>query len=297
MAGPSNKRVAPPVSAAQQHRKKDQSDPSDWTDLSDRVVSLALAAIVAESDEGKRAECLETFVAGISAAKIRSSLEALRRLPADDGSAQAISGLLRRWITLDASAASLWVKRLPPGQLRDRSLSDVAIEWANVDLASSSVWARQLPNPAEHDSALLAIAAEALRTDPTESLRLVFDLPSSPERDSLLSQAAMEWASRDAPAALAWARQITDDSLRQTLLAAITTAWSDRDPESAARVAALEIPEGRSQSDAVMGIIARWAQDQPELAAEWADQFAPGDLRQSAFDAIDTLEKSKTEEP
>jgi hypothetical protein len=154
-----------------------------------------------------------------------------------------------------------------------------------------------LPNPSEHDAALLGIAAEALRTNPTESLRLSMDLPPGPERDPLLAHAVMEWASRDGPAAAAWAREIADESLRQTLLVAITTAWSDTDPESAARVAALEIPAGPSQSEAVVGIIARWAQTQPDLATEWADQLAPGELRQNAFDCIDSLEKAGKYEP
>jgi hypothetical protein len=46
-----------------------------------------------------------------------------------------------------------------------------------------------------------------------------------------------------------------------------------------------------------MGIIARWAQSQPDLATEWADQLAPGELRQNAFDCIDAIGKSRTDEP
>lgn len=296
IAGSSNKTGYPPVSPAhgftsphlRSQDRPDQTDPS---------ISRALAAIAAEADDSKRAESLETFITGIPAGEIRSTLETLRHLSADDGATQAISSLLRRWTTLDAAAAARWAERLQPGVLRDHSLSNVAIEWANNDLANSSAWARQLPNPAEHDAALLAIASEALRTDPTEALQLVVDLPAGSGRDPVLTHAAMEWASRDGPAALAWARQVADESLRPMLLAAITTAWSDTDPESAARSAALEIPEGRSQSDAVMGIIARWAQTQPELATEWADQLAPGELRQNAFDCIDALEKARVDGP
>lgn len=270
---------------------------SDRSDQSDPAILRALAAIAAEADDNQRSESLETFIAGILPAEVRSTLEALRHLPSDELTTGAISSILRRWTTMDAPAAALWAERLPHGPLRDLSLSAVAIEWANLDLANSSAWARQLPTSSEHDTALLAIAAEAVRTDPTEALRLAVDLPPGPERDPLLTHAAMEWASRDAPAAIVWAQQVTDESLRHTLLAAITTAWSDTDPESAARVAALEIPEGPSQSDAVMGIIARWAQSQPDLATEWADQLAPGELRRSAFDCIEALEKARTDKP
>jgi hypothetical protein len=123
-------------------------------------------------------------------------------------------------------------------------------------------------------------------------LRLSAQLPADPQQDDLMRHAAMEWASQDGPAAAEWARRLPDGPVRDRLIAVIATEWSSRDPVSAAEMATLEIPAGRVQSDAVIGIVQRWGQSQPGLAAAWVDQFPAGDLKQTAWENLEPAGKT-----
>jgi hypothetical protein len=253
-------------------------------DKSPREVFLqnAVTAIQAEEDPDKREAMLAALVAQHAVTDIQFTLDELPRLGQSDLAADLGQRLLRRWAASDGHAAAAWAVQLPAGPMREAALSDVAIEWANSGLSDAATWACQLPSPTERDAAALAVANEAVRSDPVEALGLAAEMSANPQRDQLIRHAAMEWAAQDGDAAASWARQITDPSLRDQVLADVATAWSDRDPVSAAGLAATEIPAGRPQSDAVVGIIERWAQQQPEQAADWVEKFPASELKPTA---------------
>ena len=46
------------------------------------------------------------------------------------------------------------------------------------------------------------------------------------------------------------------------------------------------MPSGRTRDNALIGIIQRWAQQQPEEVRAWAAAFPDGELKQSAEDWI-----------
>jgi hypothetical protein len=145
-----------------------------------------------------------------------------------------------------------------------------------------------LPDPAEHDSTLLAIANEAIRSEPVAAVDLAVNLPAGTQRDELIRHAAMEWAAQDGESAGNWARQIPDIYLRNQVLSAVATAWGETNPQSAATLAIGEI-SGRAQSDAVIGIVQRLAQRQPEQAAAWVELFPAGELKQTAIEKLAPL--------
>jgi hypothetical protein len=95
-----------------------------------------------------------------------------------------------------------------------------------------------------------------------------------------------EWASKDGQSAAQWARQIQAGTLREQALGCIATAWGDSDPFSAATLAVSELPAGRTQDDAVVGIARRWAQRQPEQAAAWVEGFPAGELKVTAVENV-----------
>jgi hypothetical protein len=262
-----------------------------WNESSAAAFSLAnaLAAIQAEEDSQKREEMLAALVDQIAIADIQSTLNELQQLGPSDLIGDFSLRLVRRWAENDGHAAAAWVEQLPEGPMREDALSGVAIEWANTGLEDATTWASQLPDPAEQDSALLAVANEAIRSQPVEALDIAVELPQDAQRDELIRHAAMEWGSQDGKSAADWARQITDVPMRDQTLSAIATAWSETDPLSAATLAVQDISEGRSQSDAVIGIIQRWAQQQPEQAAAWVEQFPAGELKQTAIANLASL--------
>lgn len=102
-------------------------------------------------------------------------------------------------------------------------------------------------------------------------------------------RAASEWAATDPESAVAWAHQIADPTLRDSVLAGVAAAWGDADPVAAATLAAKGLPPGRQQADAVIAIVQRWAQTDPQAAAQWVAEFPESTLRATALDNLANL--------
>ena len=149
-------------------------------------------------------------------------------------------------------------------------LETASLAWGACDPASAAQWARSLRDEAERTLALTNIAGEAVRSAPLLALDLAQSLPE-PARNEIVPRAAAQWAAQDPAAAADWARQIPAESLRATTLAGIATA-----------LALKELPAGRLQSDTIVSIVQRWAQQSPSDAEAWVNQFPKSDLRDAA---------------
>jgi hypothetical protein len=252
---------------------------------SDGLLKEKVASIRGEEDAERRRALLRGLVEDCAVEEIRGILDELL----GSGEDAACVALLRRWAEVDGRAAARWAEGLPAGRLREEALAGVAVVWANQAMTDAAAWAGHLKDGPERESAVLAVAGEALRSDPVEALRLAMDLPANAQQEELVRHGAMEWAAQDAPAAAQWARQITDESLRERAMAAIATEWSTADPVAAATLAMWEISKGKAQSDAVMGIVQRWAQTQPDQAAAWVARFPEGELKETALENLEVL--------
>ncbi len=249
----------------------------------------AMMAIQAEQEPEKRESMLAALVNQPAVTDIQSTLDELLRLGQSELVDDLSQRLLHRWAVSDGHAAAAWAEQLPAGPMRETALSEVAIDWANSSLSDAATWAHQLTSAPERAATMLAVANEAVRSDPVQALSLAAEMSANPQRDQLIRHAAMEWAVQDGDAAAKWARQITNPSLRDQVLADVATAWSDHDPISAAGLAVAEIPPGQAQSDAVVGIIERWAQQQPEQAADWVEKFPASELKPTAVANVATM--------
>lgn len=194
--------------------------------------------------------------------------------------------MIRRWAGNDPSAASRWAAGLTSPPEREDAIQTVAISWASRDLDGSARWARQLPGDAERQRALISAAYEASRRTPVAALHLAADLPGSQPRDEMILHAARQWAANDPKQAIDWGQKIQDQTLRNQVLGAIVTSWSETDPHAAAVAAVSLLPPGRQQNDAVVGIVKRWKQQEPQPAAAWVAQFPQGSLRQTALESL-----------
>ena len=202
--------------------------------------------------------------------------------------------LLRQWAANDPHAAADWVSQSPGGgPARSEAINTVAIAWANQNLADAAQWVRQLPGEGERTAALSAAAYEAARTQPLEALRLGSELPAGETRDDLIMHAASQWAAQAPEDAARWAGGIPDADLRQRVLAEIATAWGESDPVAAAAFAVEALAPGKPQSDAVVGVIQRWAPKQPEAVAAWVAEFPAGTLRDTALQEIAKLQPER----
>jgi hypothetical protein len=80
--------------------------------------------------------------------------------------------------------------------------------------------------------------------------------------------------------------QLPDLALRQTMLARLATGLADADARAGVTLAVLAIGDGPERDRAIVSAVQRWAQRDPESAADWVSQFQEGPLRDEALDNL-----------
>jgi len=245
-----------------------------------------LKTVEAVSDLMEREEELQVLADSVAVSDMPAALKYLQAKSQSESGRNLEVLLIRKWAEDDVHAASIWVDKMPAGAARMAAINGVAIVWANKELVEAIQWVSQLPEDEERQNALKSVAYEAARTEPEESLRLAMEQPVQPDWNELIRFASMQWAAKDPEGASEWAEQITDIPLRDQILGNITTVWGDTDPRAAATKALLSISLGREQDDAVVGIIQRWVQKEPEMAAAWVEQFPESEVKRTALENV-----------
>ena len=253
---------------------------------SSRAAIPRLEAIRKETDPMRREQRIAYVIESFGLTRVPAALDELHHLKDDPLTNELGMRLLHRWAEDDAAAAAGWADSLPEGKWRTAALKQAAIAWSNEHLNQAENWARSLPDELERDSQLLAIAHEAVRSDPLQALQIAADLPASGSSDELIRRAAMEWASKDAEGAAEWARKIEGTTLREQVLSGVALAWGAHDPIAAATFVVNELPPGRLQTDALVGIVQRWTQNDPVQATAWVKSFPEGTLRREAMASL-----------
>lgn len=244
-------------------------------------IHQALAELGIEEVEVEHPATMDELVGTIADAQLPAVLNELLAASAGEPGADSCQLLLRRWAERNPVAAAAWVDQLPEGALRREAIQHVAIVWANADLAGALQWVQHLSSGEAKQSALLNIGYEAARSAPLESLQVAVELPAGRNRDELLAHAASQWAASAPAAAAEWAGRIPDAGLRGQILARIATAWAELDPTAAAGLVTTALPAGSVQDRAVTAVVQRWAQQSPEAAANWVEQFPEIPLRET----------------
>jgi hypothetical protein len=224
---------------------------------------------------------------GVDVADIPAALEYLRSRGTVGKAGELTVALLRQWAESDVEQAARWLATMPAGEVRQRAVKDVATLWANKDSAAAIRWIGQLPEGEERDGAVTRAAYEIVRTEPEVAMELAIRLPVSRDGDHLVQHIALQWAEKAPQGAAAWAEGLPDDDeLKERVQANIATAWGENDPVHAARYAVLSIKPGRALDDAVVAIVQRWVQQDPDAAAQWVDAFPEGALSETAAENI-----------
>jgi hypothetical protein len=197
-------------------------------------------------------------------------------------------------VTKSAAEPPATTRMEPPAALPDQPARHSAESEAQVRtvlaLAERSPqqalrWA--LAQPRRHsEAAIITAAYEAAREHPANALGALAQLPSSAERNAAIAHAAGQWGARDGVAASAWAGQLAPGDLREHACSALAVAMAERDPRAAADFVATQISDGVLLKTAAVAVAQRWAQQQPAAAKAWAEQFAPGPIRDDALREI-----------
>jgi len=216
---------------------------------------------------------LDSLVTGIELEQIGEILNSVVRDRPNELMPEFAVLLLRRWVEGNPVAAAAWAEQLPSGPISAQAFEHLGIVWTDSDPSAAVRWAQGLTNGVGKEIVLRAMAGELARTDPLDALRLELQLVPGIERDDLLTRTTEEWAASDPSSAAAWAGQIADSALRDQLLSRITVEWSEHDPVKAATLLLNSTVSGRTQDDAVVGIVERWVQTDPIQAAAWVAQF------------------------
>jgi len=255
-----------------------------------RNLASVLDSLQAETNPMEQAQKLASLAEGVAAADLPEAIAFLNEAkPTRLGQALELR-LLRQWAGNEPQTAANWVSQLSPGTVRPEALNAVAIVWANQNLSEAVQWLRQLPGEGERTEALVTAAYEAARTQPVEALNLATDLPPGESRNDLIIHAASQWAAQAPAAAAEWASRIPDGNLREQVMAEVSTAWGETDPVAAATFATQSLAPGKPQSDAVVGVVQRWAPKQPAAAAAWVAEFPAGALRDTALEELAKLQ-------
>jgi hypothetical protein len=234
-------------------------------------------------EEEDEAEAQARWVADMGVAEVAGRLRGLtvEHLRGNEGRM-----LVRRWAELDPSEASRWVTQLGDAEACQELSSAVALVRSERDLAGALDWAYSLPGGDTRTRVLTELGYEMARVDAVESMRLAVELSASDSRNGLLLHALRQWAGQDPGGAAAWAEQVADPSLKNNLLANLAAVWGETAPVAAATLALYSISPGRQQDDAVVGIVQRWVQKEPETTAAWVERFPEGDLKWTAVENV-----------
>jgi hypothetical protein len=259
-----------------------------------RNLAVALEALQAELDPMEQAQKLASLVQTVAAADLPEAVAFLNEQPPTKLGRALELRLLRQWAGNDPQTAANWVSQGSLGAVRPEAINAVAVVWANQNLSEAAQWLRQLPGEAEQAGALVTAAYEAARTQPVEALKLASEVPAGEPRNDLIIHAASQWAAQAPADAAEWASRIPDSNLRQRVLAEVATAWGESDPMAAATFAAQTLAPGKPQSDAVVGVVQRWAPKEPAAAAAWVAEFPAGTLRDTALQELAKLQPEQS---
>ncbi len=251
----------------------------------ERKLVSALAGIEAEKDPMSREKLIEAAIDELAGADFRNVFAYLQDM-ASNLSLDMAARLMRCWAEKDPAVAGEWALSQPKGAARQGALEQVAIVWANQDLAGAVDWAWGLPESPENNRIVRQVAYETARTVPVEALNLAVVLAADPDRDELIRYAAREWTTKDPAAAAEWASMIQDEALRNMVMAGVATVLADKDPVAAAKLAVVALPSGRAQDDAVVGIVQRWVQQDPEASATWVFELPETVMKETAMDNL-----------
>jgi hypothetical protein len=277
--------ATPPPAEKRLHTQSTPMDPAKMERLLERL-GADVTILVADTDTIRRDERLQVLVDSIALKEIPTALEFLQRQEYSETLRDLQVLLVRKGASIDPQTAAAWAEQMPAGATRSAAIAGVGVVWANENLVEAARWASKLAEGEDRENGLGHVAFEAARTEPIFALELTADLAPTDARDELVRHAARQWAAQEPVDAAAWASEITNPALREQILSDIAAAWGDTDPVSAAALALKSLHQGRSQEDAMVGIVQHWVQKEPERAAAWVLEFPEGMLQQTALENV-----------
>ena len=243
--------------------------------------------IKSETDPLKREEKIERLLGNLTPAQIPAVLDLLAEQPTDAMNRHLQILIIRKWAAAYPEQASLWAESIDPAG-RQAALQAVAVVWCENDPSAAASWVTNLPPGDTRVSMTESLCFELARTNPLWAMHLAVELPEGSRQDDLIAGIAAEWAVKDHNAALTWVNEVSGEALKEKLFSSLAKVVVDADPAQAVELALYLSPETR-RNDALLGIVQRWAQNEPATAAAWVQQSEDFSFRTQAMKELVSL--------
>lgn len=221
-------------------------------------------------------------------------LDRIRVAMASDDPASVFSHLAAL-VRADPEAAARFAEANEDAATRGMILHRVARLWAERDASAALAWAAALTNAGERDALVTDVCLQLAESDPAAAVRTLSDHITGDKPHGGLEALAQRWAESDFQAARAWALSRPGDTRRDRIVARIAYQQAQDSPLEAATLAANEIPEGKTQAEAVLAVLHQWALRDLAAAEEWVEGFPEGDLQTRAVNEIEGIARFRSE--
>lgn len=146
-----------------------------------------------------------------------------------------------------------------------------------------------ITDPEERDKVLAQVAWNSLEMDP-ELAREAFDrlTVDSAARIALIQHFAMRMADANPDEALLWAASLESEREAAAARVRIALVVADEDPARAAELLSEFGLSNREFEVAVVEVLQRWANKNPQDAAAWVVMFPQGEFRRAGVEAVVT---------
>jgi hypothetical protein len=203
--------------------------------------------------------------------------------------------LLAALVRIDPLAAARFAETNHLGDTHYLILHRVAQLWAARDTSAALDWAATLSNFLERDEVLTDVFLQIAESNPAEAVRTRSRYVTDEKSNAGLEALTQRWAERDFPAARDWALSRNAGAPRDQLIARLAYVQSQTAPFDAATLVVENVPEGRTQTEAVIAVLHQWALRDLAAAEKWVEQFPESELRTRAVNELSGIAQTRVE--
>jgi hypothetical protein len=215
---------------------------------------------------------------GLTAQNARQLADVFRSAVRDERTGGELAMVMDAWGRVDGPAAVAYAAEFGHSQTVSSALTgwamkypDAALEWAKAHEANpDNQW-------------MIPVIEGAARSHLATAVQMLYSLPYGLARGRSLDSVIDAHARQGDSALRNWAESITDQRLREGAVARAAPILARTNPRQAADWAVKNAGEERLLQ-ALVPVVARWAQKDPAEAVAWSDQLEPGRARDIALE-------------
>ena len=205
-----------------------------------------LSSCINETNSFLRTKDLLSFIQSVPPEDIPNVISEIQK-HSGNGKDQALTLIVGRWVDIDPQGAKAAISTIQDSQVRFQLTHAVFSALAAQDSSDALRQAQELPNQQMRDEAILDVVKQVAQQDPAQAL-------------ALFQNARFYYGGA---------------------IGAIFNKWADKDLDQATQ-AALRLPNAQDRTGAIVSMVVRLVQKDPQLAMSWLEQIPPGDAQNQA---------------